>query len=631
LEKLTHNQRRDIDELMERCRVEEFYRWGLGGIQQKRVGGIEAVRKHNKLMILGKPGAGKTTFLKFLAVASINKDVFANLLPIFVTLKDFADQDNRPSLLQLLIEEFRKWEVEIEPILKSGKALILLDGLDEVRAEYDDRVLREIREFARNYSQNQIVLTCRIASKQYLFEQFTEVEVADFDEKQIVVFAKNWFRYKQIKVEDFLKDLEKNCRVQELATSPLLLTLLCLVFEDSGFFPANRAELYKEGLDALLRKWDAKRGIRRDSVYKDLSIQKKEDMLSQIALTTFEKGDYFIKQTQLEDYICKYIRNTSNANTDVEELHLDSEAVLKSLEAQHGLFVERARGIYSFSHLTFHEYFTARQIVISTSPSKLASALHKLVTHVTDKRWREVILLSIGMAKEADDLFLLMKQEIDNLLIEDKILQNFLSWVDEKARSVTVLYKPAAVRANYFAFNSNFSLELVIDKNFSCDFDREYGLYRDYAIYRTRTRYITNTSYLPPDIAIDLALNLALGINLDFTLDLKFVLDRAISMAQEINDKRLHESLKSFKYQEANLHTKEAKIRWNENLRQLMIEYRNIGHDRQFNENQKEKLKQYYNANIFLMECLNSDCYVSRETRQKIEESLLLPSVSSKR
>jgi predicted NACHT family NTPase len=56
-----------------------------------------------------------------------------------------------------------------------------------------------------------------------------------------------------------------------------------------------------------------------------------------------------------------------------------------------------------------------------------------------------------------------------------------------------------------------------------------------------------------------------------------------------------------------------------------MIEYRNIGHDWQFSDEQKERLQQYYDANKLLVDCLNSDCYVSREVRLEIEETLLLP------
>jgi predicted NACHT family NTPase len=89
-----------------------------------------------------------------------------------------------------------------------------------------------------------------------------------------------------------------------------------LAFEESGDFPANRSELYKEGLDALLKKWDAKRGIYRDQVYKKLSVQRKEELLSKIALTTFERGDYFFKQKVAEQYIIEYIRNLPDANAE---------------------------------------------------------------------------------------------------------------------------------------------------------------------------------------------------------------------------------------------------------------------------------------------------------------------------
>ncbi len=64
---------------------------------------------------------------------------------------------------------------------------------------------------------------------------------------------------------------------------------------------------------------------------------------------------------------------------------------------------------------------------------------------------------------------------------------------------------------------------------------------------------------------------------------------------------------------------------WTEQLRTVLIEHRNIGHHWQFSDTQKAKLQQYYNANKLLVDCLNSDCYVSREVREQIEESLLLP------
>ena len=67
--------------------------------------------------------------------------------------------------------------------------------------------------------------------------------------------------------------------------------------------------------------------------------------------------------------------------------------------------------------------------------------------------------------------------------------------------------------------------------------------------------------------------------------------------------------------------------RWTKELQAAMIEHRNIGHDWDFTEEQIHKLEQYFKANKLLVDCLNSDCYVSREVRQEIEDTLLLPQV----
>jgi predicted NACHT family NTPase len=64
---------------------------------------------------------------------------------------------------------------------------------------------------------------------------------------------------------------------------------------------------------------------------------------------------------------------------------------------------------------------------------------------------------------------------------------------------------------------------------------------------------------------------------------------------------------------------------WTEQLRAMMIQYRNIGHDWQFSEAQAKLLEQYYTANKLLVDCLNSDCYVTRAVREDIEATLLLP------
>ncbi|MDB9488749.1 hypothetical protein PN492_19715 [Dolichospermum circinale CS-537/01] len=64
---------------------------------------------------------------------------------------------------------------------------------------------------------------------------------------------------------------------------------------------------------------------------------------------------------------------------------------------------------------------------------------------------------------------------------------------------------------------------------------------------------------------------------------------------------------------------------WMKQLREVLIKYRNIAHDWQFNDKEKQLLENYYHVNILLIDCINSNCRVSSEMRSQIEDTLLLP------
>ncbi|MFZ4728939.1 MAG: NACHT C-terminal helical domain 2-containing protein [Pseudanabaena sp.] len=612
LEKITSRRRLGIADLLATYHGRDRIEMGL--INEDRISSMEALNRYSKLMLLGKPGAGKTTLLKYTALKCSQGDIFSDLVPIFVTLRQYAGFESQPLLLDYISQDLCAYnisnEANVKQLLQQGRAILFLDGLDEVRENDLHRVLEDLRSFSEQFYTNRFVITSRLGSQEYIFEKFTEVEVANFQPLQISQFAQRWFLNNSRHIELFLRKVEDNRPIQELATNPLLLTLLCLVFDEFGDFPTNRSELYREGLDVLLKKWDAKRNIERHQIYKNLSMQRKEDLLAQVACTTFYQGDYFFRQVDLESYITEYIRNLPKANTDEEALQLDSEAIIRAIESQHGLFVERAKGIYSFSHLTFHEYLAARELVYNGNQDTLIL----LASKINDPRWHDILRLAVGMMRSADELLILMKEYCDRLLASDPQLQSLLQWVNQKAESVQVTDRIQSVRAFYLtlgraiAQSSPHNLANVLARSLVLDLD------------------LCQNRNLNVDLAFDLARALETKDGEDLGLDLELDLSLALEYAQEAVDSQLADALTELI--EACPEDADSEIKWEDwanNLRQQTINNRNIGQNWNLTPHQLEHLRQYCNANRLLVECLESDCYVRQPVRQAIEQSLLLP------
>jgi predicted NACHT family NTPase len=638
LQKPSGSRRISQAEFLEQYNLEAFKGAGSSKQQKERVPGLQVVEQFPRLVVLGKPGAGKTTFLKRITTQCITGQIFPQQVPVFVTLKQFTETKQQPDLFDYIAQQWSENGVDdadavAEKLLNQGRILLLLDGLDEVRQTDSTRVVDDIRRFSERFHRNQFIVTCRIAAKEFTLESFTEVEVEDFDDQQIAVFVTKWFALKDpTKTEHFLRQFKKNPGVQQLATNPLLLTLLCWWFEDSGDFSENRLELYEAGIFVLLKKWDAKRNIERDQVYKRLSHMRKEDMLSQIAWKTFEAGNYFFKQKDLERQIREFIEGVTGNSTEEQELELDSAAVLKSIEAQHGLLVERAQGIYSFSHLTFQEYFTARQIAANCNSYAIEDEiLQSLAQRVTEKRWREVFLLVTEILPSADRLLLCMKQQIDNLILKDDILQQFLGWAHQKTEAVDAPCKSAAIRAFYMYCTPSYALDQDIVLQLAHVLDHSL----------TQALDFNNNLDLTLDDNLNSGLHYTLGLAnatalephnpnaLNLTKTLVCLLERELILAPKFHDTlqdlrdQLPDPEKNFSAFKQWWETQGQS--WERKLRDAMIKYRNIGHNWPFSPDQIVLLEQYLEANLLLVNCLNSKCSVTRSIREEIEDTLLLP------
>ncbi|GBL14754.1 hypothetical protein MTo_02059 [Microcystis aeruginosa NIES-1211] len=414
--------------------------------------GLLLANQEQYLMVLGDPGIGKSTFLRKVGLEALkgNKDSYQHsLTPVLLELKNFKENEIN---IQVLIEEefkicgFPNVEKNISNKLEKGELLILLDGLDEVPTANVYNVIEKIQDFVDRHHKNRFILSCRTAARTHL-RQFTDIEIVEFDDQQIQSFIEHWFSSEL----DRKNETAKNCwellqkkeykSAKELAHTPLLLTFLCLVYDENQSFPTNRSRLYQDALRILLEKWSAEKRLpNRGLVYENLSIEQEEILLSEIAYQNFVADKLFLEKREIVKQIKDHLKQNLNAPQ-----HLDGEKVLKTIEIEQGILVERARDIYSFSHLTLQEYLTAQYIYDNDLIEEAVK------NYVTETRWEEVFLLVAGLMRgKADKLLLAMEKEAHNYLTTPlgQKLVPILQWADEMTKdSVDSPIKPVGRRA----------------------------------------------------------------------------------------------------------------------------------------------------------------------------------------
>jgi predicted NACHT family NTPase len=607
--------------------------------ESKKQDGLTVANTKQFLMVLGAPGAGKSTFLRKMGMEALRgkrREFQHRCIPVFVELKRLTTSDI--NLEQFIINEFQTCGFPdakgfARKALKQGRLLILLDGLDEVPTANLTQAVRSIQDFVDRYDKNRYIASCRIAAYRNNFRRFSDVTMAEFEDDQIQQFIRNWFRSptdSQIKkAENCWAELQKPqyAGAKELAHTPLLLTFLCLVYDRSLSFPSNRSILYRKALRILLEEWAAEKGLENQrQIYEGLSVELEESLLSEIAARGFAKDQLFFSQREIVDRIKAFLASNLNAPK-----HLDGERVLEAIAVQQGILVERAEDAYSFSHLTLQEHLTAQYVV--DNPKFIALLVKR---YLTKESWREVFLLIAGLlpgSKGADPLLLLMEKQARSSINTSK-LNTLLQWAERATSGSEGNYKPAAKRAA--------AIVLVFDLALDCDLALNLNLDRDlnFAL----------------DLDLDRALNLALNLDCDLTPALDLARDLAINSNRNRTHVRAHVrahalaiaygreygKIKIFKSVEfakliSGLKKLKAQVPGNAQpikVRQAFIAHRyqlwcdTLGVDQETTrllENEAKALADYLYACELMLRCKEAAVRVSPQTWEAIEGRMLLP------
>ncbi len=427
------------------------------------------------LVILGDPGSGKTTLLHFLALLFAQgpqavalhtpaRGTDAERLPIFVPLAAYdAMLDGQPDLpLQTFLARYYERFHDLpglgpafDAAVADGRALILLDGLDEVASEDRRRAVAE--QATRLVQQtlprgNRVLLTSRIYGYRLapLGGDLPHVTVLDFGRDEIALFTRLWYRAflrsqnaglaDQPDEQRLLDELAGNPGVERLAVNPLLLTMLVLLRLEQGALPERRIALYDVFVFTLLLRWETLR--RRSAGLRDTppppDLRATERMLDGLALWLQRQRP---SGTATADDLLTALRDPFLWHGHLPQASHDpapraaqpgaarhAEDFLRDMRRHSGLLIERGQNAFGFRHQTFQEYFAGR--ALADLPPAERWAL--LAPNLHSGRWREPLRLCVarlgaseGRATEAGALvarILDAGSEYESLLHRDLLL-----------------------------------------------------------------------------------------------------------------------------------------------------------------------------------------------------------------
>ena len=381
------------------------------------------VLSHPRAVVLGHPGTGKTTLLKYAAYAwAVGADERVGegargRLPILVRLVEYAKaRCQEPTLsLKRYVRECCDPDRPIlfTAALRDGDCLVMMDGLDEVRAEERTAVVGEVKALVAEYPDNHFIVTSRIVGYQpgQLTGGFTHFTIGPLPEDSISDFVEKWYTViereaggveameARERAEELCRAIEERPGIRRLTENPLLLTIVALVNWRGRKLPNRRVELYRHAAETLIESWPfVRRGVKMDAEH----VMR---ILAPVAYRIFvDRSSEDISERTLLLLLAASIAEGEGVSG--REAKARARELLDQVSAESGFFLHRGYGegderMYGFLHATFAEYLAARYLAERWEAEEDDTTRRKfLARYAQIPRWREVLLLMAGIIGE---------------------------------------------------------------------------------------------------------------------------------------------------------------------------------------------------------------------------------------
>ncbi|MEU6390048.1 NACHT domain-containing protein [Streptomyces sp. NPDC046939] len=354
-----------------------------------RLAVADALAAHDRVLLRGGAGSGKTTLIQWLATTTEDR------VPYVLPLRTLARAPRLPAPADFLTGTdcpHTPPEGWAERVLTDGRALVMVDGLDEVPAADRLRVRDWLLALVRGYPGNRWLLTARPTAvrPEWLSDDgFTELTLAPMDSARVTAFVRRWHTAARAPEheEPLLDALRTKPDLARLAANPLMCGLICALHRARrGYLPPRRKALYDAALQMILTERDRQRGMGNlDGI--DLETEDQIELLQRLAYALVLAG-----RSEMDEDTALSLLERALPTVPAAAAQGDAPAILRHLLLRSGVLRSPAAGVVDFAHRTFLDHLAARYAVEE-------GHFDVLLGRADDTQWEDVLRMAVAHAR----------------------------------------------------------------------------------------------------------------------------------------------------------------------------------------------------------------------------------------